>query len=67
MIQMLIVIGVLHFVLIIQDLHGVDKNNLRARPAGTGDSTYVDKVFHCWSDISQGYDPPADHYESIFG
>jgi LysM repeat protein len=47
--------------------NGVDKNNLRARPAGTGDSTYVDKVFRFWSDISQGNDPPADHYASIFG
>jgi LysM repeat protein len=47
--------------------NGVDKNDLRARPAGTGDSTYVDKIFRFWSDISQGNDPPADHYESIFG
>ena len=47
--------------------NGVDKNNLRARPAGTGDSTYVDKVFRFWTDISTGKDPPADHYESIFG
>lgn len=47
--------------------NGVDKTNLRARPAGTGDSTYVDKVLRFWSDISQGHDPPADHYASIFG
>jgi len=47
--------------------NGVDKNDLRARPAGTGDSTYVDKIFRFWSDISQGNDPPDDHYESIFG
>ncbi len=47
--------------------NGVDKNDLRARPAGTGDRTYVDKIFRFWSDISQGNDPPADHYESIFG
>jgi soluble lytic murein transglycosylase-like protein len=47
--------------------NGVDNNNLRARPAGTGDSTYVDKVYRGWSDISQGNDPPDDHYESIFG
>lgn len=47
--------------------NGVDKSNLRARPAGTGDSTYVDKVFRFWSDISQGRDPPADHYESVYG
>lgn len=47
--------------------NGVDKNNLRARPAGTGDSTYVDKVLRFWSDISHGHDPPADHYASIFG
>jgi LysM repeat protein len=47
--------------------NGVDKRNLRARPAGTGDSTYVDKVFRFWTDISTGNDPPADHYESIFG
>ena len=46
---------------------GVDKNNLRARPAGTGDSTYVDKVFRFWTDISTGNDPPADHYESVYG
>jgi soluble lytic murein transglycosylase-like protein len=47
--------------------NGVDKTNLRAIPAGTGDSTYVDKIFRFWSDISTGNDPPADHYESIFG
>jgi LysM repeat protein len=47
--------------------NGVDKSNLRARPAGTGDSTYVDKIFRFWSDISTGNDPPADHYQSIFG
>jgi murein DD-endopeptidase MepM/ murein hydrolase activator NlpD len=47
--------------------NGVDKRNLRARPAGTGDSTYVDKIFRFWTDISTGNDPPADHYESIFG
>jgi murein DD-endopeptidase MepM/ murein hydrolase activator NlpD len=46
--------------------NGVDKNDLRARPAGTGDSTYVDKVFRFWSDISQGNDPPADHYSLVF-
>ena len=47
--------------------NGVDKNNLRARPAGTGDSTYVDKVFRFWTDISSGNNPPADHYESVYG
>ncbi|CAF0965902.1 unnamed protein product [Didymodactylos carnosus] len=46
--------------------NGVDKNDLRALPAGTGDKTYVDKVLRCWSDISQGRDPPADHYASEF-
>ncbi|CAF3030268.1 unnamed protein product [Rotaria sp. Silwood2] len=47
--------------------NGVDKNNLRAKPAGTGDSTYVDKVLLFWVDISQGNSLPADHYESIYG
>ncbi|CAF1149561.1 unnamed protein product [Rotaria sordida] len=47
--------------------NGVDKNNLRAKPAGTGDSTYVDKVLHFWVDISQGNPLPPDHYESIYG
>ncbi|CAF1069541.1 unnamed protein product [Rotaria sordida] len=47
--------------------NGVDKNNLRAKPAGTGDSTYVDKVLHFWVDISQGNPLPLDHYESIYG
>ncbi|CAF1243117.1 unnamed protein product [Adineta steineri] len=47
--------------------NGIDKNNVRATPAGTGDPTYVDKVLHFWSDISQGHDLPADHYESLYG
>jgi LysM repeat protein len=45
---------------------GVDKRNLRATPAGTGDSTYVDKVLAGWSDISSGRKPAPDHYASIF-
>ncbi|CAF1282168.1 unnamed protein product [Rotaria sp. Silwood1] len=47
--------------------NGVDKNNLRAKPAGTGDSTYVDKVLRFWVDISQGNPLPPDHYASIYG
>ncbi|CAF1258769.1 unnamed protein product [Adineta ricciae] len=47
--------------------NGIDKNDLSALPAGTGDRTYVKKVLRFWSDISQGNDLPADHYESIFG
>jgi LysM repeat protein len=46
--------------------NGVDKRNLRATPAGTGDSTYVDKVLACWSDISSGKVPAPDHYASKF-
>jgi murein DD-endopeptidase MepM/ murein hydrolase activator NlpD len=46
--------------------YGVDKTNLRATPASTGDPAYVDKVLHFWSDITQGKDPPADHYASIY-
>lgn len=47
--------------------YGVDKNDLRALPKGTGDRTYVDKVLRIWRDISTGNNPPADHYQSIFG
>ncbi|UJR11622.1 hypothetical protein I4U23_015803 [Adineta vaga] len=47
--------------------NGIDKNNLRATPAGTGDRTYVDKVLRFWSDISEGRDLPVDHYESTLG
>ena len=46
---------------------GVDKRDLHLLPKNTGDRTYVDKVFRFWSDISTGRDPPADHYQSIFG
>ena len=46
--------------------NGINKNNLRDLPARTGDSTYVDKVLHFWSDISQGRPLPTDHYESIY-
>ena len=44
---------------------GVDPRDLHATPAGTGDPTYVDKVFRFWVDISTGKDPPADHYSSV--
>lgn len=46
---------------------GVDKRDLHLLPKNTGDRTYVDKVLRFWSDISTGRDPPADHYQSIFG
>ena len=47
--------------------YGINKDNLRDRPLGTGDATYVDKVLHFWSDISRGHPLPPDHYESIYG
>ena len=47
--------------------NGVNKSDLRDRPAHTGDSTYVDKVLRFWSDISQGNSLPSDHYASIYG
>jgi hypothetical protein len=34
--------------------NGVDKSNLNALPAGTGDATYVDKVSNFWSTIESG-------------
>lgn len=34
--------------------NGVDKSNLNALPAGTGDATYVDKVSNFWSIIESG-------------
>ena len=34
--------------------NGVDKNNLNALPAGTGDATYVDKVSQFWNTLQTG-------------
>ncbi|WNG23441.1 lytic transglycosylase domain-containing protein [Cystobacter fuscus] len=34
--------------------NGVDKSNLNALPAGTGDATYVDKVSNFWNIIESG-------------
>lgn len=34
--------------------NGVDKSNLNALPAGTGDATYVDKVSQFWETIKSG-------------
>lgn len=38
--------------------NGVDRNNLNALPAGTGDATYVDKVLSFANSLTQGGDLP---------